>query len=127
MRLRGGQAICQAADTARQFGKKQRLAHDEYARLAIVVEELVANLYDHGGVTAQDEVELAMSRDPRGIRVKIADPGIPFDPFSAPQSDESVKHGGGAGLNLIRAWAELISYDSSDEGNRLELLLPFSW
>jgi anti-sigma regulatory factor (Ser/Thr protein kinase) len=127
LHLRGDQAIRQAADAARQYGKMQRLAHEEFARLAIVVEELVANLYDHGGVAEQDEVELAMSRDPRGIHIKIACPGIPFDPFSAPRSDESMKHGGGAGLNLIRAWAELISYHSTDEGNRLELLLPVSW
>ena len=103
------------------------LAHDEHARLAIVVEELVANLYDHGGVTEQDEVELAMSRDPAGIRVRIADPGIPFDPFSGPPPNENAELGGGAGLRLVKAWAELISYRSSDEGNQLELLLPVSW
>jgi len=127
LRLRGDKAIRQAADAARAFGKAQLLADDDLARLCIVVEELVANLYDHGGVTERDEVDLAMARDPRGIRVSITDPGIAFDPWSAPRTAESVTRGGGAGLNLVQAWAELISYRRSGEANHLALLLPVSW
>lgn len=127
MRLGGDGAISQAAEAARAFGLAQQLAEDDLARLCIVVEELVANLYDHGGVTGQDEIGLAMARDPKGIRVSISDPGVPFDPWTAPPSAESVNRGGGAGLSLIRAWAELISYRSLGEGNQLELLLPVGW
>jgi hypothetical protein len=37
---------------------------------------------------------------------------------------EGTTRGGGAGVRLIRAWAELVSYRSSSERNQLELLLP---
>ena len=124
MRLRGPHAIGQAVDAARAFGEAQRLANEDLARLCIVVEELVANLYDHGGITEQDEVQLAFARHPQGIRVSIIDPGVPFDPWSAPQTAESMKRRGGAGTSLVRAWADLVSYRSSSDGNHLELLLP---
>lgn len=100
------------------------MARDGLSRLCIVVEELVANLYDHGGVTEQDEVELAIAGRPGGIHVSIVDPGMPFDPWSASPADEGGTDRGGAGLRLVRAWGELISYRSSGGVNRLELLLP---
>lgn len=125
--LHGNRAIGQAADAARKFGEAQRLEDDDLARLCIVIEELVANLYDHGGVTEREEVHLSMARDPVGVRVTISDPGSPFDPWSGPRAAESSARGGGAGLSLIQAWAVLIEYRSTDEANRLELLLPFNW
>ena len=42
-----------AGTAARAFGEAQWLTDDESARLCVIVEELVANLYDHGGVTAK--------------------------------------------------------------------------
>ena len=125
MQLRGEKAIGQAAEAARAFGIAQALTRGDLARLCIVVEELVANLYDHGGVTEQDEIQLAFAPDPKGIRITIIDPGAPFDPWSAPPTADSMKGGGGAGTSLVRAWAEPIGYRSSGEGNQLELLLPF--
>src|SRR5262245_16804584 len=79
-RLQGDTAVAQSADAARIFGQSQWLVEDELARLCIVVEELVANLYDHGGLKDQDEVELEFIVEPHGIRVSIVDPGVPFDP-----------------------------------------------
>ena len=127
MLLAGGGAISQAAEAARAFGLAQQLAGVALARLCILVEELVANLYDHGGVGEDDEVGLAMARDSAGIRISITDPGLPFDPWSAALPAESDERGGGAGLSLIQAWAQQISYRSSGETNHLELLLPVDW
>ena len=123
LRLEGDSAIAQAVDATRAFGQAQRLTGDDLARLCIVVEELIANLYDHGGVTEQDEVQFALARDSAGIRVSIIEGGISFNPWSAPIAAENGQ-GGGAGVRLIRAWAELIRYHSSDDGNQLELLVP---
>ena len=124
MRLQGSQAIAEATAAARLFGRQQRLIDAEVTRLCIVVEELVANLYDHGGVTGEDEVLLVLARDADGIRVSLTDPGAPFDPWSAPQEPNRLNPGGGAGIRLIRAWSERIRYRSSEEGNCLEILLP---
>ncbi len=123
LRLEGEGAIGEAVDAARAFGLAQRLADDDLARLCVVVEELIANLYDHGGVTEQDEVQFALASDPAGVRVSIIDGGTAFNPWSDPIAAGNGQ-GGGAGVRLIRAWAQLIRYHSSDDGNQLELLVP---
>jgi anti-sigma regulatory factor (Ser/Thr protein kinase) len=127
IRLRGANAIAQAADAARAFGQSQWLADDELARLCIVIEELVANLFDHGGVTEDDEVELSLLCEPEGIRVSIVDSGTPFDPWATPRRVERRERGGGAGIDIVRAWAHFISYAPSPGANRLEFLLPVHW
>jgi anti-sigma regulatory factor (Ser/Thr protein kinase) len=126
-RLQGAQAIAQASDAARTFATSQWLTDEELARLCIIVEELVANLYDHGGLAGQDQVELNFAREPDGIRVIIVDPGAPFDPWTAPRIAERPERGGGVGIDIIRAWAQFVDYRATAEGNRLELLLPVRW
>lgn len=125
--LQGQQAIADAADAARAFASSQWLTDDEAARLCIVVEELVANLYDHGGLTEQDKVGLDFTTEPDGIRVRIIDPGAPFDPWTTPRKIEIPERGGGVGIDIIRAWAHFIDYRVSHDGNRLEFLLPVRW
>jgi serine/threonine-protein kinase RsbW len=123
-RLQGSAAVRQACDAAREFGEAQRLTEDELARTCIVIEELIANLYDHGGLTDEDQVELTLASEPGGIRVTIVDPGEPFDPWGAPPRRERPERGGGVGIDIVRAWARFVSYDMTPKGNRLELLLP---
>lgn len=126
-RLSGSGAIVAAAGAAREFGKSQWLSDDELARLCVVVEELVANLYDHGGLTEKDEVLLDFAVDPDGIRVCIRDSGASFDPWRAPRKAGAPDRGGNVGIDIVRAWASYISYLPSPQGNRLEFLLPVHW
>jgi len=126
-RLRGGGAIVEAAAAAREFGQSQWLGADELARLCIVVEELVANLYDHGGLTDRDDVTLDFTVESEGIRVVIEDPGTSFDPWRAPRKAEASERGGNVGIDIVRAWASYLSYSPSPDGNRLEFLLPVHW
>jgi anti-sigma regulatory factor (Ser/Thr protein kinase) len=126
-RLRGETAIIDAVEVARSFAASQWLGDDELARLSIVVEEMVANLYDHGGLTEQDEVGLDLAVDPDGVRVSITDPGTPFDPWEAPRKAGAAEQGAGVGIDIVRAWAHFIGYSSTPEGNRLEFLLPVRW
>jgi len=122
--LQGNEAVAQATDSAREYGEAQRLTEDELARLCIVIEELVANLYDHGGLTEMDKVEMTLANEPGALRVTIVDPGSPFDPRSAPPKRERPERGGGAGIDIVRSWAQFVAYDVTADGNRLELLLP---
>ena len=85
---------------------------------------MVTNLYDHGGLTEIDEVELSLRSERDGIRIVIADPGKPFDPRSAPTKRQRPERGGGVGIDIVRSWAQIVDYDVTPEGNRLELLLP---
>lgn len=123
-RLKGAGAVSQASIAARVFGEAQWLSEDETARLCIVIEELLANLYDHGGVTGEDEVRLELESEPDGLRIVIVDPGKPFDPRQPLIRSDSPERGGGAGIDIVRAWAQLVSYEATPEGNRLELVLP---
>ena len=120
--LQGRDAIVEAVEASRRFGEAQLLTKAELARLCIIVEELLANLYDHGGVTEKDAVAFRLSRDAEAIVVLIDDPGTSFNPWSVRTAQAN--RGGGAGVRLIQAWAELISYHSSGQGNQLQLRLP---
>jgi len=122
--LQGREAIAQASEAAREFAEAQWLTEDESARLSIIIEELIANLYDHGGLTNDDRVELSFGSEPGGVRIVIVDPGAPFDPRSAPPESKRPERGGGAGIEIVRAWAEFVDYALTEDGNRLELLLP---
>ena len=122
-RLSGAEAVALAGAAAQTFAQEQWLADDESARLSIIAEELVANLYDHAGVTASDEVHLSFKSDPDGIHVVITDRSAPFDPRTATRK-EQVERGGGAGIEIVRAWAEIVDYQSSPDGNRLEVVMP---
>jgi len=123
-RLLGGHdAVSQATREAREFAEAQQLASDESARVCVVVEELIANLYDHGGLTDGDMVELSLGNEVGGIRVVIADHGKPFDPWAARPNEARPERGGGVGIEIVRAWAQFIDYAVTAEGNRLELLL----
>ena len=121
--LQGGDLVRPALAAAREFGNAQGLTQDQSARLCIVVEELLTNLRDHGGLTDDAIVELGMARQPDHIRITLVDPGEPFDPRSARPEQEPPERGGGVGIEIVRAWAKFIDYQVLPEGNRLELLL----
>jgi anti-sigma regulatory factor (Ser/Thr protein kinase) len=122
--VRGRASITEASLAARAFGEAQWLTEDECARLCIIIEELVANLFDHAALSDADAVALTLASEPDGIRIVIVDPGAPFDPREAPSPRERPERGGGAGIDLVRAWAQIVDYAQVPEGNRLELLLP---
>ncbi len=125
-RVSGANAVTEASDAARAFGEMQWLSEDETARLCIIIEELVANLYDHGGVSRDEEITLSLASEPKGLIITLTDPGTPFDPRqSRRKTDPSDRGGGaGAGIDIIRSWALITSYEVTDAGNRLELFLP---
>jgi serine/threonine-protein kinase RsbW len=100
------------------------MAETEASRLAIVVEELVTNLYDHGGLNDEAVFTIELSLTTSDLSLVLADPGEPFDPFPAKFDRPVSARGGGAGLNLVREWASQMDYESTAELNRLRLRLP---
>lgn len=92
------------------------------ARLAILIEELVTNLYDHGGITGGFSGELVLDGHDDGLHITLRDSGPPFDPREAAEVDmPNMERGGGVGLAMIRAWADVIDYRREDDMNRLDL------
>ncbi|HLO20873.1 MAG TPA: ATP-binding protein [Sphingomicrobium sp.] len=122
--LSGPTAVHEATLASKNFSRRARLNEADAARLAIVVEELVTNLYDHGGLGLDDAFEIELSATATNICVVLVDPGTPFDPGLATLNSNSTARGGGAGLRLVRAWATSTDYRSANGLNRLAVLLP---
>lgn len=121
IRCTGADAVATMVAAARSFGLDQALEIDRVARLAIIVEELAFNLVDHGGA---DEVELVLSHDGTAVEIMLRDSGPPFDPRAAQTGEAIPERGGGAGIDLVRAWAEILDYRSDGGWNHLNLRMP---
>jgi serine/threonine-protein kinase RsbW len=121
----GPVAVMQAATATRDFAAAQGINGDNAARLAIVVEELVANVVEHARLPAAALIRLDLAQDAGRVRITLEDDGAPFDPRGvASPLDLPPERGGGAGLAIIRAWAIIESYARVGENNRLVLGLP---
>lgn len=126
LRSDGARAVGESTALAREFVDHHRL--DEYCgvRLAIVIEEIVLNAVEHGQVGPLDEIALMLRRDRGGVRIVLEEPGLPFDPREAvPDPQARERRGGGAGLDLVKAWTRIVDYRTAGGVNRLELYLPF--
>lgn len=117
----GPESVHRAVALAQSYAAEHSLPPDQNAKLAVLVEEAVTNVYEHGGA---DAGWLVLAPDPAGICMLLADNGAPFDPRSVAESElPNLERGGGAGLAMIRAWAEIADYRREDGLNLLELVL----
>jgi anti-sigma regulatory factor (Ser/Thr protein kinase) len=121
--LDGASMLSGAVELARDFAATHRLKAGDAARLCILVEELVANLSDHG-TPGPAPPRLSLSIEAAAIRICLVDSGKPFDPRRAAPQSPHQERGGGAGLAIVRAWAEIEDYRSDRNGNRLEVRFP---
>jgi anti-sigma regulatory factor (Ser/Thr protein kinase) len=94
-------------------------------RLAIVAEELLINLLEHGAELASGRdlnVSLRMDEAADGLALSLEDDGVPFDPRAVGPFDlPNPERGGGVGLALVKAFAQIEGYASKDGLNRLTL------
>ena len=123
--LSGEDMLGSAVELARDFAQRFDLASADEARLCILVEELAANLADHG-TPGPTPATLALARLPGCIRIVLTDSGAPFDPRAAPAEPRPQARGGGAGLAIVRAWGRIADYRQEGGGNRLEVHLPLT-
>lgn len=122
--MSGPLAVRHAVLAAHGFAAERRLAPAEGARLAIIVEELVTNLFDHGGLGDEDEISVTLSVETGSIHLVIEAAGSPFHP-GAPRAGADVpERGGGAGLRLVQAWSIAIGHEHDGTRNRWTVILP---
>ena len=119
----GTTAVHDATAAAREYAESGGVIAEDVSRLAIVIEELVTNLYEHAEAGPDDEVAIELSLSEVDLRLVLTDSRRPFDPGSADNGDLP-ERGGGAGLKLVRAWASRIRYESENGFNRLVVHLP---
>jgi serine/threonine-protein kinase RsbW len=120
----GGGATAQAILLAWDFSEAAGVPPDVAEQLAIVVEEWVANIVEHGGVAADGVIRLRLERCDGSVRIEVSDPGAPFDPREAEIDGPNLERGGGAGLALLRAWTSIELYAFREGRNEAVLRLP---
>ena len=126
IRCGAADAVHAMVEGAQDFCIGRGLELAQGARLVIIVEELVTNLVEHGGVAGDSLVELVLTEEEGTISVALSDSGIAYDPRSDDPDAPIPERGGGAGLDLVRAWAEIIDYRSQGGRNRLLLKMWLS-
>jgi anti-sigma regulatory factor (Ser/Thr protein kinase) len=124
--LRGPSAVAGAIAAARAFGERAGFADAQLARLAILVEELVINLYDHGELGLDGVLDLEMASVGRDVKLILIAPGREFDPRAKRSRVGNHSQGAGAGLKLVSAWSSRIDHRYVEGRNRLELLVPIA-
>jgi anti-sigma regulatory factor (Ser/Thr protein kinase) len=106
------------------------LPDDQIDRLEICLNEVLANLIEHGGppVTRRPielRLEPIIPRDGTGVRLQVSDGGLPFDPLMAtdkplPASLRDASPGG-LGLRLVRAYSDGMAYRVLEDRNELSI------
>ena len=121
-------AIAPAQATVAAWAAAQGVPPPAAHRLALVLEELLANLAMHGRFAGlPPAARLRLDADAAEIRAIIEDAAAPFDPRAAPATaplrldDDRV---GGLGLALVRKMADRLDYGRAADGwNRTELAI----
>ena len=118
----GPGTVGRALAAARGVADARALEAGAADQLAVVVEEWVANVVEHGRPAASSRVVMRLAMAGEGcVRLAFSDAGVAFDMRRAPEDGPNLERGGGAGLALIRAWCEVEAYARRGGRNRLVL------
>lgn len=118
------QTVSHALDLLEGFLNRQAVDDDIRARLAIIVEELVANIVEHSGSPADQPISLTFERSGAEIMITLSDSGVAFDPCGHVLRGElPPERGGGAGLAFVQSWARSMSHNRADGRNTLKLVI----
>lgn len=117
-------AVRKALESARDFAGRVACGGDTEARLCIIVEELVANLIEHGNAPPESEIMLELAAIGSDIGLTLSDEAVPFDIRAAEiPANIPPERGGGAGISLVLSWARVIDYVRVDGRNVLTLVI----
>ncbi len=90
--------------------------------LCLVVDEWLTNVVEHGAADPASRLVVHIERTAQGFTLRLSDAGRPFDPRATPAFEGPNLHrGGGAGLELVRAWASIAEYRRTRGRNRVVL------
>lgn len=110
------------------FVSAHRLARDEFARLMVLLEELLTNLQKYGykDRPAPGTAELVLDLHEDRMTVEFADDGSEFNPLaerpSDLEADIDTRPLGGFGLHLLRGLCDEVAYNRIEGRNVLRIL-----
>ena len=100
------------------------LDRDTATWLAIVLEEVVLNVVNHGG-SPPPSLELRFSCEVQALELTVDDDGVAFDPTAVPldelPDDIDERSIGGLGLRMIRGLMDEVVYARLADRNHLVL------
>jgi anti-sigma regulatory factor (Ser/Thr protein kinase) len=114
-------AVARAIRFARSFAASAALPDDAADRLAVIVEESVANIVEHGRPAVGSLIVLQLEQTGGRVRLSFSDAGLAFDPRAVEDEGPNLDRGGGVGIALIRAWSDIEAYERRAGRNRLVL------
>ena len=120
-------AVSRAVRLARGFADRRGLDAVAANHLAVVVEEWIANVVEHGGPQGGARIVLRLSLEGGLVRVAVSDAGRPFDPRNAAFDQPNAERGGGAGLAMIASLSRIATYVRRAGRNRLVLEMPLAY
>jgi len=122
-----GNPVHAAVRAIQGFTSDHQIAPPFDARLAILIEELVANICEHGTPDRSEPISLSLSLSSGQIIIHLIDNGTAFDPRTAVDVDlPNPTRGGGVGLSLIKNWTEIVSYQRINDHNELVLSMKIA-
>jgi anti-sigma regulatory factor (Ser/Thr protein kinase) len=95
--------------------------------LTLVLDELVTNVINYGGIPSGGErIRIEFRADDGALEITISDPGKPFDPRNAapPDTDSPLEDRkiGGLGVHLVRNMVDTLAYRHEGGRNIVTLL-----
>jgi serine/threonine-protein kinase RsbW len=107
-------------------GHARALGFDDKSinQIQLASEELLVNVINYAYPDKNGEIEITCTpKQAKGLEVKIADSGIPFNPLSQPQPDTKSplekRNIGGLGIHLVRNMMDEVNYKRQEERNIL--------
>ena len=114
------EAISRVVDDVMAFLRREQVDARATHHVALVIEEMLANLGTHGGCRDKP-ARIRVAVEPARVRGEIVDQGPAFDPRTAPVPDLTAapdeRPVGGLGLHLVRQLSTL-EYARQDGENR---------
>ena len=114
--------IASTAQWVEQLASELKLPSDKAYALQVCVEELLTNIFRHGGTTSP-KIIMTLALFPERIELVVEDDGKPFDVAAAVphRVDHPIERAqpGGLGIQLIRSFADRLDYERAGLGNRV--------
>ena len=115
------EAISRTIDDVMDFLQRQNVDARATHHVALVIEEMLANLGSHGACRDMP-ARITINVEPMRVKGEIVDRGPAFDPRTAPEPDlgplADNRPVGGLGLHLVRQFSTL-EYSYQNGENRM--------